>query len=159
MPDTVRFGAMGGQTLTAYAYADGTVDTEAANATCTEGTNNKGHYTCSLSLTGLYFISVRNANDTVFAQGWVTLTNDSSTHTLADKRMAAGTLLDNVSITVPSGVASSFREMIVQVWRRFFKKATKTSAQLKTYADNGTSVLTTQTVSDVAGTETQEAAS
>jgi hypothetical protein len=67
--------------------------------------------------------------------------------------------LDSVSTTAPAGVASNFREMLVQTWRRFFKKSTLTSTELKTYADNGTSVLTTQAVTDAAGTQTQNAAS
>lgn len=67
--------------------------------------------------------------------------------------------LDSVSITAPSGVASNFREMIVQVWRRFFKKATQTDSQIKTYDDDGSTVVTTQTVSDDGTTETQGAAS
>ena len=64
--------------------------------------------------------------------------------------------LDSVSTTAPSGVASNFREMLVQVWRRFFVKATKNSdtGQLQTYADNGTDVLTTQSVTDDGTTET-----
>lgn len=53
--------------------------------------------------------------------------------------------LDSISTTAPSGVASNFREMLVAVWRRFFKRTTKDSDEIKTYADNGTSVLTTQT--------------
>ena len=70
--------------------------------------------------------------------------------------------LDSISTTAPSGVASNFREMVVQVWRRFFKKATKTkgaTSQLKTYADDGSTVITTQTLTVSATTETQGAAS
>jgi len=67
--------------------------------------------------------------------------------------------LDSVSTTAPSGVASNFREMIVQLWRRFFKKATLTSTELKTYADDGTTPITTQSVSDDGTTQTQGAAS
>lgn len=67
--------------------------------------------------------------------------------------------LDTISTTAPSGVATNFREMLVQVWRRFFKKSTLTSTQLKTYADDGTTVVTTQTVSDDGTTQTQGAAS
>ena len=63
--------------------------------------------------------------------------------------------LDSISTTAPTGVASNFREMLVQVWRRLFKKATMTSTKLKTYADNGTDVLSTQTLSDTGGTQTQ----
>ena len=55
-------------------------------------------------------------------------------------------------------MASNFREMLVQLWRRFLKKSTLTSTQLKTYADDGTTVLTTQEVSDDNVTQTQGAA-
>jgi len=71
----------------------------------------------------------------------------------------AATGLDSISVTAPSGVASTFPAMVVQLWRRFFSKATKTSSQIKTYADDGTTVVTTQTVSDDGTTETQGAAS
>jgi len=47
----------------------------------------------------------------------------------------------------------------VQVWRRFFKKGTMTATELKTYADNGTDVLTTQTLSDDGTTQDQGGAS
>lgn len=67
--------------------------------------------------------------------------------------------LDSITTTAPSGVASNFREMIVQLWRRFFKKATKSSTQILTYADNGTTVVTTQTISSSGSDQTQGAAS
>jgi hypothetical protein len=60
----------------------------------------------------------------------------------------AATGLDSISTTAPAGVASNFREMLVQVWRRHFKRSTLTSTELKTYADDDVSVLTTQVVSD-----------
>lgn len=56
--------------------------------------------------------------------------------------------LDSISTTAPAGVASNFREMVVALWRRAFKKSTLTSTQLKTFADDGSTVLTTQAVSD-----------
>ncbi len=67
--------------------------------------------------------------------------------------------LDAIATTAPSGVASTFPGMVVQLWRRMFKKSTLTSTQLKTYADDGTTVVTTQTVSDDTVTQTQGAAS
>lgn len=67
--------------------------------------------------------------------------------------------LDSVSVAAPSGVATNFREMLVQLWRRFFKKSTLTESQLKTYADNGSTVLTTQSVTDDDVTQTQGDAS
>lgn len=89
---------------------------------------------------------------------WANVDNPSTTVQLTGttvKLTADG--LDNISTTAPAGVASNFREMMVQVWRRFFKKATKTSTEIKTYADNGTSVLTTQPVTE-GSTEEQGAA-
>jgi hypothetical protein len=66
--------------------------------------------------------------------------------------------LDAIAVTAPTGVASTFPQMVVQTWRRFFAKATKTDTQIRTYAANGTTVVTTQTVSDDGTTETQGAA-
>lgn len=66
--------------------------------------------------------------------------------------------LDSIATTAPSGVASNFREMLVQVWRRFFRKATMTASELLTYDDAGTNVLTTQALTDDSTTQTQGAA-
>lgn len=121
------------------------VDTNACQLT-TSGTGK------ALALTGGY------ATDTITVSGATTFTG-SVTATNASNNIVGVTLaaagLDGISTTAPAGVASNFREMVIQTWRRFFRKADKTSTQIKTYADNGTSVLTTQTVSDSGGTETQ----
>jgi hypothetical protein len=63
--------------------------------------------------------------------------------------------LDSIATTAPIGAASNFREMLVQVWRRFFRRATRTTTEIKTFADNGTTVVTTQTISNDGVTETQ----
>jgi hypothetical protein len=70
----------------------------------------------------------------------------------------ASTGLDSIATTAPTGVASTFREMVVATWRRLFKKTTMTATEIKTFADNGTSVLTTQTGSNDATTQSQGAA-
>jgi hypothetical protein len=70
---------------------------------------------------------------------------------------AAG--LDAISTTAPAGVASNFREMLVQTWRRLFKRATMTGSELRCYADDGTTVVTTQALADDGTTQTQGAAS
>jgi hypothetical protein len=67
--------------------------------------------------------------------------------------------LDAIPITSPTGPATTFPAMVIQLWRRFFAKATKTSTQIKTYADNGTTVVTTQAISETSTTETQGKAS
>jgi hypothetical protein len=71
----------------------------------------------------------------------------------------AATGLDAITATAPGGVASTFPQMVVQLWRRFFKKSTMTSSALVTYADDGSTAETTQTVSDDGTTQTQGAAS
>ena len=48
---------------------------------------------------------------------------------------------------------------LVLLYRRFFAKTTLTTTQLKTYANDGTTVVTTQTVSSSGGTDTVGAAS
>lgn len=73
-------------------------------------------------------------------------------------KVLAATGLDGVTCTDPAGVASTFPEMLVQIWRRFFRKTTMTATQLKTYADNDSDVNTTQAVSDDDTTETQATA-
>jgi hypothetical protein len=82
---------------------------------------------------------------------------DSGTVTVSDKTgfKLASDGLDTIAITAPVGAASNFREMIVQVWRRFFRKATRTDSAIITYADNGTTPVTTQVISNDGTTETQ----
>ncbi|HEX4132480.1 MAG TPA: hypothetical protein VHZ24_20785 [Pirellulales bacterium] len=63
--------------------------------------------------------------------------------------------LDAIAITAPPGVATTFREMVVQTWRRFFARATKTSIALTTYADDGATVVTAQSLSDDGTTQVQ----
>jgi hypothetical protein len=49
--------------------------------------------------------------------------------------------------------------MIVQTWRRWFKKTTMvgttSSGTFKTYANDGSTVLTTETYTDAGGTATK----
>lgn len=70
--------------------------------------------------------------------------------------------LDAVAVTDPGGVANTFPKMVVQLWRRFFKGSAKNAGagEIYTYADNGTTVRTTQSYTDDgAGNETLGAAS
>lgn len=66
--------------------------------------------------------------------------------------------LDQIPITT-SGPATNWRQMLVMVYRRFFRKSTLTSSQLKTYQDDGSTLLTTQSVSDDGTTQTVNDAS
>jgi len=78
---------------------------------------------------------------------------------LADKTgySLASNGLDGIAATVPTGPAANFAQMVVQLWRRFFKKAIldHNAGTLVTYADDGTSVLTTQVASEAGEVETQ----
>ncbi len=68
----------------------------------------------------------------------------------------ASTGLDSISVAAPMGVASTFPGMLIQVWRRFFKASAKSASTLtiETFADDGTTVVTTQGYTDDgAGTE------
>jgi len=69
----------------------------------------------------------------------------------------AGSGLDAITLPTLSTVATTFPGMVVQLWRRFFKKAILTSGTLITYADDGTTAVTTQTSSDTSTSETQGA--
>jgi hypothetical protein len=114
------------------------------------------------------------ADRTLLAAGYATPTNitaasgialaasqhvivDSGTVTVSDKTgfKLASDGLDTIATTAPTGAASNFREMLVQVWRRFFRKATRTDSAIITYADNGTTPVTTQVISNDGTTETQ----
>ncbi len=65
----------------------------------------------------------------------------------------SSTGLDTISASEPSGRATTFREMIVQLYMRFFNKATLDNNNLKVYTEGG-SINTTQSVSDTGTTQT-----
>jgi hypothetical protein len=63
--------------------------------------------------------------------------------------------LDAITTSPTTGPATNLAQMIVQLWRRFFKQAVKDAGALRTFADDGTTVLTTQSVADDGVTQTQ----
>ena len=72
-----------------------------------------------------------------------------------------GAIVD-ASFTVPSvsaGVPTGILGMIQSLFRRAFYKTTFDGSSLKTYANNGTTVLTTETITEAAGVQTKGAAS
>ncbi len=97
--------------------------------------------------------AIRDRGDTA----WTTATSVAVSDKTGFKLASDG--LDSIATTAPSGVAANFREMLVQVWRRFFKKTVKSATEIKTYADNGSTVLTTQTISESGDDQTQGTAS
>lgn len=89
---------------------------------------------------------------------WATATGFSTFDPTSDTVILGSTGLDNIPTTLPTGVASDFREMVVATYRRFYGKSTLTNTELKTYAANGTDVLSTQAASDDSVTQTLGAA-
>ena len=63
--------------------------------------------------------------------------------------------LDSISTAEPTGLASNFREQMVQLWRRFFGKTTLSSTQILNYQADGTTVATSQTISETSALQTQ----
>lgn len=122
----------------------GTFDVAGATTFSTIATTGTVSF-LNLAIAGNFTTNTIDVVSTTTLTGAVTATNASND--IRGVKLAA-TGLDAIDVTAPTGVASTFREMIVQLWRRFFKKADKTyssatAGNLKTYADNGTSVLTT----------------
>ena len=71
----------------------------------------------------------------------------------------AATGLDAITVADPTTVATTFPTMMIQLWRRFFKKATKSTTQIKTFRDDAFTVVTTQAITDDgSGNETMGAA-
>ena len=68
---------------------------------------------------------------------------DTSTDTVT----LSATGLDNIPVTSPGGAATTWDEMVVMTYRRFFGKVGITGTTLTTYEDNGTTPTTTQTMS------------
>lgn len=69
----------------------------------------------------------------------------------------SSTGLDNISTSEPSGRASTFREMVVQLFMRFFNKVDKTSSRIRVYDENG-NVVTSQTHSSLSTISTVDKA-
>jgi hypothetical protein len=93
-----------------------------------------------------------------FGEGVAAVVAPVAVATNADKtgyKLAADGL-DVISTAPPMAVAGTFREMVIQVWRRFFKKCKLSATDLKTYRDDGTTVATTQSVTDQGGEQTLE---
>jgi hypothetical protein len=99
-------------------------------------------------------------SDAVCGVGNTTLlTSDSlATGAITDAKIADGAITSaKFTVAAITGVASGILEKQEQLWRRFFKSAylDLTGNTLKTYADDGTTVLTTQVAVSTLTTQTQ----
>lgn len=72
---------------------------------------------------------------------------------------AAAAALDQVSMTPPTSATGfanwTFRQLLVMLGRLFFGPAIENGSQRITYADNGTTAITTQTIGDDGTTQIQ----
>ena len=144
----IKFWFKGGETITYEALkADGTVRTVAG--TSLPEISGTGYYTVvDSNLVTTDVVIAKNASGDVVGGGEenhpVILSSDG---------------LDGISTTEPTGVASNFREMIVQTWRRFFGKTTFSKTQIKHYKSDGSTVATEQAISETSTLATQGEAS
>ncbi len=117
------------------------------------GNNGAGLYVLSYSGDAAQFYAGSNGTGLNVYGGQsagdaIKLTNTNGSYGI--NGVASPNFLDQISIIPPDSVATNFREMIVQLWRRFFKKTVKqvSGLNIKTYADDNTTVVTTQTYTD-----------
>jgi hypothetical protein len=132
----LRFWWRSGETLTYEALqADGTVRTAAG--TSIPEINSTGYYTVLDASVVTGDNALINDGNGIIGGGQenppVILSSDG---------------LDGISTTEPSGLASNFREQMVQLYRRFFGKTELTNTTIKTYKEDGTTVSTTQVISE-----------
>jgi hypothetical protein len=66
--------------------------------------------------------------------------------------------LDAIRVWVPFGSVATFPEMVVRLYRRFFGPVSLAANQIRTYADDGVTIYTTQALGDDGTTLTQSAA-
>lgn len=76
-----------------------------------------------------------------------------------DQVTLAPTGLDNITITEFTGRATNFRQMVVQLYMRFFNKVTQDATQQKVYKSDDVTVSVTMTTSESGGTQTKGKAS
>ena len=139
----LRFWWRSGETLTYEALqADGTVRTVAGTSIPEIGTT--GYYTVVDAAVVTGDNALVNDGNGIIGGGQenppVILSSDG---------------LDGVSVVEPSGLATNFREQMVQLYRRFFGKAELSVTQIKTYKEDGSTVATTQAITETSTLQTQ----
>ena len=152
MSGRIKFGADSSETLTYVLLSEDGLTIRTAAGTSLPQIGTTGYFTVvdanmvtgdvSLIKSGTTFVGfgVHNPDVEVVTKTGFKLASDG---------------LDSISTSEPSGKAGNFREMIVQIWRRLFGKTTLTSTELKTYKADGSTVATTQIVSETSTTQTQ----
>lgn len=146
MADEIAFGWKSGESLEANAYQPSGTQ-RGSTVTMTE-----------IGTTGLY-----TGDHSTIATGDLVIVDDGTNKVGWGEYNPAGILssdgLDSVSITEPAGLASNFREMIIQLWRRLFGKTTMSKTQILHYKADGVTTATTQAISETSSLTTQGEAS
>ena len=118
----------------------------AAGGVFISGTNSSLTITGGTTLTGAVSLG-----STLGVTGVITATAGNDIRGV--KLHAAG--LDAITVTAPSTVPTTMTHMLVMLYRRFFNKAAVSTTEIKTYANDGTTVITTQTRAETSTTQTQ----
>lgn len=139
LSNTHGSGAWSGGTVTGYATGEDPVTLMSAAGYTTARANKLDN------------LDTNVGSRSIYNGGPVSTVTDKTGYSLA------ATGLDAIPIADPGGVANhnTFTKMMIAVYRYLYKKRTLTATQLKTYADDGTTVNTTQGVSDDGTTQTQ----
>ena len=144
MADEIQFGYLIDKTLTYGAYAPDGTERTAAGTSLPQDASIDGYY---------------HATDANIVSGDVVIVKEGTVPVgwgqYNPNVLLASDGFDNISTTEPSGLASNFREMFIQVFRRLFGKATMTNSALICYKEDETTVATTQVISDDGTTQTQ----
>ena len=139
-----------GKTVTAYLWSPTLV--KSALQTLTEVSDGLYYLDYTFAATGTYFGEFYEDGVAKTVGTW-RVTSKTGYGLAADG-------LDAVAVTEPAGLATNFREVILQLYRRFFGKGAKSTTQIITYQEDGSTPATTQAITDDgAGNETQGEAS
>lgn len=115
---------------------------------------------CRVSHRQLSLVDVNNQvafapNIAAGANGGLPLGNASGHVTPADASITSA----KFTVAAVTGVATGILEKLDQLWRRFFRRTQYDGTYLKTYADDASTVLTTQALTKSGVTQTQGEAS
>lgn len=173
MATILKFSYLKSQTLSAKIYSEDmtTLSSTVAPAEKTVSGNPSGVYWLSFDTqlsSGNYCITVENSEEEVILfdlvewDGVDVLTNTEKVKLKTDKltftqdnsivSVLSSEGLDNIGVTEPTGVASTFREVIIQIWMRFFNKVTKDSSSIVVYNSSG-NPQTTQSITEGASSQ------
>lgn len=116
----------------------------------TDGSNNGSLITTGFFEAGLGMYGFYNAALTSGFQGFLKVLSGSTLVAFMAINPAEAESWNNIPITDPGAATNmtTLDKLLIALWRRNYKKTSLDSNNLKTYADDNTTVNTTQPVSD-----------